>query len=206
MLKTLKNKSKKKILAKIKFKDFLKKKLWQYIVVITFIIFCAWLFNKPFEAILFCISHIVIRRNFDKQYHCTHTIGAIATCLCLTLTLTIIFFGIAYCLPMTISLLSTIPICWVISYFGYIAQERIDFAKEIKRLKSKTIWQMSETELRDYLFLKGIRGEKIDFVVMVVVHELSYDEISYKMGYCVDTLKQWSRKCKAKLNIKSWKQ
>jgi thiaminase len=82
----------------------------------------------------------------------------------------------------------------------------MDCHKIIKKLQYKTIWQMAETELVDYCYAKGIRGDMLEFVVMIVVHEMKYEEIGKKLGYSVDTLKDWSPICKSKLGITSWKQ
>ena len=185
---------------KLKIEKFFTEQLWQMLLVFAFIFLCAWLFDKYIEAILFCISHIVIRVIFEKQYHCE------TTALCLTLTLTISFFGIVYTLPLELSLLFSIPICWFVSWVGYIAQDRMDCYKTIKKLQDKTIWQMSENELVDYCYAKGIRGDMLEFVVMIVVHQMKYEEIGKELGYSVDTLKDWSPICKKKLGIKSWKQ
>ena len=197
----------KKLLKKIfsiemqlKIEKFFKEQLWQILIVFAFVFTCAWIFDKYIEAILFCISHLVIRAIFEKQYHCG------TTAMCLFLTLTIALFGIMYTFPLALSLLSAIPMCWFISWIGYIAQDRIDCHKIIKDLKHKTIWQMSEDELVDYCYANGIKGDMIEFVVMKVVHEMKYEEIGKKLGYSVDTLKDWSPKCKKKLGVISWKQ
>lgn len=183
----------------LKIEKFLKEQLWQILLVVGFVSICAWIFNKWIVAIIFCISHLTIRPFFEKQYHCR------TTALCLILTLTISFFGIAYCLPLSISLLSAIPIAYFISWIGYIAQDRLDCYEIIKKLKGKTIWEMDENELADYCYAKGIRGDMLEFVIMVVVYQMKYEEIGNKLGYAVDTLKDWSPKCKRILEITSWK-
>lgn len=63
---------------------------------------------------------------------------------------------------------------------------------------------MTEPELRDYCRLKGIKGTKIDFVVMVLNGEEPYWSIAQKLGYAECTLWDWSKECKRKLKIKSW--
>lgn len=103
--------------------------LWQHLLVVAFVLLCAWLFDKYVEAIMFCLAHYFIRKAFDKQYHCG------TTAICLTMTLTIAFFGIASILPVAISLLSTVPMCCFISWVGYIAQDRLDVLALNKRLK-----------------------------------------------------------------------
>lgn len=186
--------------TQLKIEKFFVEQLWQLLLVTAFVFGCAWIFNKYAEAIMFCVSHLVIRAIFDKQYHCG------TTALCLTLTLTVAFFGIMNTLPTHISLLSAIPICWFISWVGYIAQDRIDCKKIIKKLTDKTIWQMDEKELADYCYAKGIRGDKLEFVIMKVVYGMKYEEIGHELKYSIDTLKDWSPICKKKLGIKSWKQ
>lgn len=184
---------------KLKIEKFFKEQLWQLLIVVAFVCFCAWFFNKPFEAIMFCLAHIVIRQKFDKQYHCG------TTCLCLFTTLTILWFGISYLLPMTLSLLSAIPMCFVISMAGYLAQDRIDCKKKLKEYENPNIWTMTDEELIHYCYLKGIRKPQyVQFVVMAV-NQLSFREISKKLYVAECTLWDWSEFCRKKLNIKSFK-
>lgn len=185
--------------TQLKIEKFFVEQLWQLCLVTAFIFVCAWIFNKYTEAVLFCISHLVIRAIFNKQYHCDKT------ALCLFLTMTIAFFGIMHTFPVALSLLSAIPICWFISWIGFIAQDRVDCYSLIKKLKNKSIWQMEENELADYCYAKGVRGDMLEFVIMVLIYQMKYEEIGKKLGYSVDTLKDWSPKCKTKLGIKSWK-
>lgn len=193
-------KSNSNIRFQLNIEKFFREQLWQLLLVVAFLFLCGWLFDKMIVAVLFAISHTVIRPTFEKQYH------AKTTYLCLFMTLTISFFGISYCLPLSISLLSAIPVCYCISWIGYIAQDRIDCIAIIKKLQSKTIWEMNENELADYCFAKGIRGDMLEFVIMVVIHQMKYEEIGNLLGYAVDTLKDWSPICKNKLGIQSWKQ
>lgn len=188
-----------RVKLQLNIEKFIKEQLWQMLIVFAFVFMCAWLFNKYVESVLFCISHTIIRMCFDKQYHCG------TTALCMFTTLSIAFFGIASILPMSVSLLSTIPICYLISWVGYIVQDRIDCLLVIKKLTSKTIWQMSENELVDYCYAKGVRGDMLEFVVMILIHQMKYEEIGNKLGYAVPTLKEWSKVCKKKLGIQSWK-
>ena len=127
-MKNLKLKSKTELLLKIE--KFFVEQLWQLLLVGAFVFICAWLVDKYAEAVMFCVAHVVIRQHFEKQYHCR------TTGLCLITTLTIAFFGIASILPVAISLLSTVPICWFISWVGYLAQDRMDALALNKKLKA----------------------------------------------------------------------
>ena len=100
--------------VKLKIEKFLKEALWQILIVFAFIFLYAWIFDKYIEAVLFCISHTVIRMIFDKQYHCGKT------AICMITTLSIGFFGIAYTLPVSLSLLSTIPMYMALNPKSFI--------------------------------------------------------------------------------------
>lgn len=115
--------------TRLKIERFFTEQLWQHCIVVAFVFSCAWLFNKYAEAVMFCLSHFFIRKPFEKQYHCG------TTAICLMTTLTIAFFGIATVLPVAASLLSTVPICFGISWVGYIAQDRLDLYVVNKKLR-----------------------------------------------------------------------
>ena len=87
---------------------------------------------------MFCASHIVIRQHFDKQYHCG------TTALCIMTTLSVAFFGIMTTMAVAVSLLSTIPICFGISWVGFIAQDRLDLLIVNQKLRENT--KLSPTE------------------------------------------------------------
>lgn len=194
---------------KLRFEKFFSEEIWQYLIVIAFISFYAWLFDKPIEAVMFCVSHIVIRRYFDKQYHCGKT------ALCLLVTLSIGFFGILTCLPITISLLSTIPVCFVICGVGYVIQDRIDDIIIIDKLKKENeqlnktlsekeipnIYNMDEDELRQYGASKHLSELQIDILVFRVKDHLRISEICEYRNYGRTTIKYHIAEIKKKLNI-----
>ena len=66
MLKTLKKRSKRLLILKIRLKDFIKQQLWVYLIVFASIALCSWIFDKWIEGIMFCIAHTAIRTAFDK--------------------------------------------------------------------------------------------------------------------------------------------
>lgn len=206
---------KSKIEIQLKLEKFFKEQLWQHIIVIAFVSFCAWLFDKPIEAILFCISHLIMRPYFDKQYHCLHEIQALATYMCLTLTCTIAFFGIAYCLPLTLSLLSTIAVSCFICWVGYLAQDKIDYKIMCKELQTKLdnivnelneyknidLYKMSEDDLRQYGASQQLSEVQQDILCMRVLQHLKISEIVkyYKFGR--STIKYHIAEIKKKLKI-----
>ena len=195
--------------TKLKIEKFFKEQLWQFTLVIAFVFICAWLFDKYVEATMFCIAHIVIRKYFDKQYHC----GTTATCMFITLS--IAFFGIMYTFPLALSLLSTIPICYLISWVGYVVQDRIDTILEnrylqnetellierIKELENIDLYKMSDAELRQYGASKQLSEVQQDILVMRVIEHLKISEICKYRNYGRTTIKYHLAEIKKKLNI-----
>ncbi len=206
MLKTLKNQSKTKIIKKDKIKSFFKEQLWQHIFMVAFVVLCGVLFDKVIVSLFFYPAHYVIRSKFEKQYHCKHSKRGIAILMCLWLSCTISFFAIIAILPLRLSLLSVIPVCYFIGWLGYIAQDRIDCHVRLKELKNKSVYEMDRDELLDYCFAKGIRNDLAEFVIMVMIDQMPFREIAERLFVSVDTLKHcWSPKCKEKLGITEWK-
>lgn len=198
MLQTLKKQSKSKILLKVKVKNFLTKQLWQHLIVVAFVAFTAWIFCKPWEAIMFCVSHLVIRRLFDKQYHC----GTIA--LCLFTTLTIAFLGIATCMPVTLSLLSSIPVCCFVAWVGYIAQDRIDLIAFRRKKEEFNLDTCTREQIVEVCKLLHYRADKIDLAVMFFADKMTVGDVwdwladhSYYIEY--DTVKQYKYRIKKDL-------
>lgn len=180
----------KKNLRKLKLsaKDFITDELWVYLIVIGSIILCAWLFNRWIEGIMFCIAHLVIRRVFNKQFHFN------STAYCLTLTLAIIWFAIPITMPLTTSLLSSIPIAFIVCFFGFIAQDRVDLLIEVKRLDNyanelvlklnhKDIYAMNEDELYEHCRNCGLSEEDCKIAYFIVIERLKGKELYEAINY-----------------------
>ena len=196
---------------KLKFEKFLKEELWQHILVIAFVFICAWLFDKYVETVIFCVAHIVIRKYFDKQYHS----GSIAVCMFITLS--VVFFGVAYALPTAISLLSTIPMCFAISWIGYITQDRIDNLRnnkilqceldnalaKIKEYEHIDLYKMNENDLRQYGASKGLSELQQDILVARIIDHLKISEICRYRNYGRSTIKYHIAQIKQKLDIET---
>ena len=194
---------------KLGLEKFIKEQLWQFTIVIAFVFMCAWLWDKYAEATMFCISHIVIRKRFDKQYHCG------TTALCMFTTLSIAFMGITCTLPISISLLASIPVAFIICWIGYLAQYRIDLLEysnslekqiddlvaKIKSLENIDLYRMSENELRQYGASKMLSELQQDILVLRVIEHLKISEICRYRNYSRTTIKYHISEIKQKLNI-----
>lgn len=173
MLKTLKKQSKRKILLNNKIREFVKKQLWQHAIVIGTACFYAWLFDKWWQAGMFAISHSIIRPQFDKQYHCG------TTCQCLIVTLSILLFAIYFILPLELSLLSTLPITYLVCWVGYLAQCKVDSNKTLKR----TFEQMTDDEFVDFCKSRHLSDEYIGYAKLILRKKLKGETLYNAMGY-----------------------
>ena len=169
---------------KLKLERFFKEQLWQHIIVVAFISACAYIFSKPIEAVLFAIAHFVIRTYFDKQYHS----GKIFVCMFITCT--VAFFGIVYTLPLTISLLSTIPTSCFISWIGYIVQDNIDIriamhklCKQLEELLNKDIYSMTDDELYAHCRSRGLSEEECRIAHFIVIDRMKGKELYNAISY-----------------------
>ena len=173
---------------KLNLKDFIIDELWIYVIILGSIALCAWIFNRWIEGIMLCIAHIYIRKVFDKQYHCN------TTAACLSLTLGLIWFAIPITLPLSTSLLSSIPIAFIICFFGFLAQDRLDAHLEIKRLnkyvlelleklETKDIYAMSKDELYEHCRSKGLDDVECKIAYYVVIERLKGQELYDAIGY-----------------------
>lgn len=209
MLKTLKKKSKKLMLLKINLRNFIKYQLLSYIIMLGSIALCSYLFNRWIEGTMFVIAHICIRNAFDKQFHFNKT------AYCLSLTMAVIWFAIPITMPITTSLLSSVPIAFLICFFGFLAQDRIDVVRknrdltreidslisEINLYKKVDIYNMSEQELRQYGAKNQLSEVQQDLLCMRVLEHLKISEICKFHNYGRTTIKYHLGQIKRKLGI-----
>lgn len=151
---------------------------------------------------MLCISHTVIRSLFEKQFHFNKT------AYCLMLTLTIIWFAIPTTFSVSVSLLSSIPIAFLISFIGFVVQDRIDILKENEEMQEELdkliipdIYKMSEEELRQYCISRNLSEIQIDIVMMRIFDNLKISEICKYKHYGRTTIKYHLAQIKNKLGL-----
>lgn len=160
----------------------------------------ASIFDKYIEAVCFLVSFFSLRYKFPTTYHSKSIV------LCMVLTNSIFALSVVLCPPAYMYFGASILFAYLDCFLLWFIQDRLECKKLLSTYTSKTIWNMPERELRDYLYCQNIRDEQMEFVVYKLTTHLTYEEIGEKLGYTVPTLKVWSKKCKAKLKIDSWKQ
>ena len=190
-----------------KIRDFIVDELLVYLTVFTAVAMVAYIFDKWIEALMFCISHTVIRMLFNKQFHFRKT------AYCLTLTLVIIWFAIPATFSVEISLLSSIPIAFGISMIGFIVQDRIDLQAEVKKLEShcvelmkqlsvnntKDIYAMTEDELYEHCRSCGLDEEDCKIAYFLVIERLKGKELYQALPYSEATIKRKRLKIMSKI-------
>ena len=89
----------------------------------------ALIFNKWYEAVSFFICHTTIRPQFPRQYH--HVVPA----MCRTITASVFFFGISFVLPLEYSIISAVPINYLISWVGCVKADRDFYQRKVEDLQ-----------------------------------------------------------------------
>lgn len=156
---------------KLSIKDFITDELWIYVIIIGSIALCSWLFNRWIEGLMFVVAHLVIRRVFDKQFHFSET------AYCLILTLAIVWFAIPITLSVTTSLLSSIPIAFIVCFFGYIAQDRVDLLKEKRMARRFNFATCTKEDVIKVANALGYNKERQDLAVMFFADRLSNKQV-----------------------------
>lgn len=164
----------------------------------TSIALIAFLNQKYFETLFFLISFFALRPMFPTTYHCKKLKS------CAYVTVAVFALSIPITLPITISLFSSVLVGVLVTYSAYRVQLCVNDKVELSKLKTKTIWDLSESELREYLRSRGIINERQEFVCLKL-SGWSYGQIAKKLGYSEPTMWDWSEICRKKLGIKSWK-
>ena len=196
MLQNLKKKSRNKIINRIKFKEFVTERLWQYIFIIAFLLFIGFLLDKIIEAILFAVSHTLIRPTLDKQFHCVQTARQKINYLCLSVTCVIIIFGVYVVLPISVSLVSAVPLAILVSYIGYVMQDRLDLKNKLK----PNIYMLSEEEFKEHCLRCGLTSDEHQIAVEIIRHNLKGETLYNKIGYSKRQTIRIRQKIFAKLN------
>lgn len=195
----------KKISTRLKIEKFFVEQIWVYLIVIGSLLLCAWIFDRWIQSIMLAIAHTLIRQAFDKQFHFNKT------AYCLILTLAIIWFSIPITLPLCYSLLSSIPIAFLICFVGFVVQDRVDLLHNVKALEKhilelirtinhKDIYSMNEDELYDHCRRCGLSEEDCKIAYFVVIERLQgkdlYEALPY---YAPITIKRRRAKIIAKI-------
>lgn len=144
------------------------RQIWQSALVIGCVCLFAFLTARWIEALVFCISHVEIRRRFDKQYHTTQL-------YCLSISIGVALFGITTPLPIGTSVLATIPLALSVCYVGYAFQDRIDLRREY--LLPFNCKRAAPREIFDRARRKQLSDEQAGWIVDKFVQGMTYKQL-----------------------------
>ena len=171
-----------------------------YSIIYAGIILAGILYHRYIETAFLFMAFIVLRYAFPKTFHHKNVYW------CVFWSIAVFCLALPHTIPIYISLFSSVLVGCGMTYVLYKVEDYVECKEKLHKLTNKTIWQMDENELADYCYAKGIRGDMLEFVIMKVIYQMKYEEIGKKLGYAVDTLKDWSPICKKRLDITSWTQ
>ena len=134
---------------------------------------------------------------------------------CFILTEVIIWFSIPITLPLSVSLLSSIPVAFFICLFGYYVADRIkeieynkilnqrvdELLVKIDMIENVNIFSMTEDELRNYAKSKGLSETICDTLVLKVVHNYRWVDIQKELNFSKDGIRYHKEQIIKKLRI-----
>lgn len=154
-----------------------------FALVLSVIGLFAWFTGKYAEAILFCIAHYVIRPKFDKQFHFYNQYA------CLALTIGVGIMGIYVTLPLSVSLLSSIVVVFIICWIGYVIADWLD----LKAKQKFSVKQCSRDALIARCAEKGFSEKETKLCILLFKSGLKGDEL-YKAVYYSERQTKYLRK------------
>ena len=107
------------------------------------------------------------------------------------------FFGVSFVLPLELSLLSAVPICYFISWVGFIKKTSDDLEVrcdelefeisqliiKLKQYKNIDIYKMSEVELRQYAQSRGLTENICETLVLRVIQNYRWVDIEKERNF-----------------------
>ena len=170
----------------------------------------AIIFGKYLEAVIFFFCHWLIREQFPKQYH--HILASV----CRTITSCVMFFGVSFVLPLEMSLFSAIPICYFISWIGFIKKTSDDFEIrceelevkieqliiELKQYKQIDLYKMFEEELRQFAQSRGLAETICDTLVLRVCRHYRWVDIEKERNFSKEGIRYHKEQIIEKLGFR----
>lgn len=160
--------------------------------------------GKWLEGATFFVCHWLIREQFPKQYH--HVVPA----MCRLITSIVFFFGASFVLPLSLSLISAIPINYFIGWIGFTKKQADDFEVKYLRLKEKLEAKKpfsTETCTKEELIERckelHLSEENINLAIDFFINKTKQSEIADSL--CVDepSIRVRKLRLKKKLNNNS---
>ena len=163
----------------------------------------SWLTGKWFEGVVFFICHWLIREQFPQQYH--HIIPSV----CRVITSVTFFFGVSFILPFTLSLISAIPINYLIGWIGFTKKECDTYQSKYEKLKSKleenknfSVEHCTEDELIIRCRQLSLSEENTKLAIEFFIKKTKHSELAEYLCIEEKSVQERKRRLKQKLNKK----
>lgn len=168
-----------------------------YVVILVALFSVSWLFDKVINTIIILMSYGGTRWVFPITYHAKTDRG------CIMFSIACFSIGIIICLPINLSIISSVIIGMAISTFMFFLQYFLDLIAEQKAKEKEYLYKMSKEELRQHGASKGLTEIQQDILVHRIIEHLKISEICEYRKYGRTTIKYHISEIKKKLNLKS---
>lgn len=173
------------------------------VVSATAICLPAWILNKWAEALFFFMCHWFVREQFPKQYH--HIVPA----MCRLITGCVFFFGVCFVLPRDISLISAIPINYLIAWVGFTKKQADTYEVKYNRLKEQlekdsefNVDTCTEKQLFDRCREIGLSQENTELAFEFFIAKTKQSVIADQLCINEKSVQTRKQRLKEKLNKK----
>lgn len=178
-----------------------KNKILAVAVSVIAIFLPSLLFDKWIEGIVFFFCHWFIREQFPKQYH--HILPS----TCRLITSVVFFFGVSFVLPISLSLISAIPINYFIGWIGFTKKQADDYElkylrlkRELEKKKEFNVDTCTKEELIARCQELRFSKDKIDLAIEFFINKTKQSELAERLCVEEKSIQQSKRRLKIKLN------
>ena len=163
----------------------------------------SFLLNQWIEGVVFFICHWLIREQFPKQYH--HIIPS----MCRLITGVTFFFGVSFLLPVALSIISAIPINYLIGWIGFTKKQADTYQLKYEKLKAKLekddnflVDFCTEAELIRRCQQISLSEENTRLAVEFFIKKTKQSELAEQLCIEEKSVQEKKRRLKQKLNKK----
>ena len=146
-----------------------------FFVILSLLIACAFLLGKPTEFILLFAPYMLTKGLYDYQYHASRMIR------CFGLSLAVFAFSTYAVVPIRYSIVFAPAFGLLIAYISYIQGEK-NF-RLTKKESRVNLYELTEDELQQYCYRKGLDEIDTQIVVQRIVYKLAGQTLYDKIGY-----------------------
>lgn len=159
----------------LKLKFLIFKSKWYLLIFLISGIY-SYFINKEIELILFFISYVFLRYEFPKTYHNSNFYK------CIFWSIVMMILSVYVLLPRNVSLISSVPIAFLVDYVLFRIQDYIDL-KNLKPIKK----EFDINNCTKYALIKrckkvGLSKNEIEIAIKMFYEKLTIKELADYLG------------------------